>query len=169
MTYSLIEQNIKKRFRSCNARKTPFSCENDWHDDSMHGSLPNYSLQRFIPMPTKNYRFLFWQYFICFASLLVSLAVLIPWPHLYECTPNMYSKIVLRDKIYCCIIFWYRFAHKNNFGFELVYICASQNFNSILMWHRSIAWGLLHIACIFLYENLQNVLIPIWFLGNNQN
>ena len=135
MTYSLIEQNIKKRFRSCNARKTPFSCENDWHDDSMHGSLPNYSLQRFIPMPTKNYRFLFWQYFICFAALLVSLAVLIPWPHLYECTPNMYSKIVLRDKIYCCIIFWYRFAHKNNFGFELVYMSVFVlHINVILFW-----------------------------------
>ncbi len=41
MTYNLIEHKFKELYsRSCNDRKRAFSCENDWHDDSDHGSLP---------------------------------------------------------------------------------------------------------------------------------
>ena len=41
MTYNLIERTFKKiYYRSRNTRKKEFSCENDWHDDSNHGSLP---------------------------------------------------------------------------------------------------------------------------------
>ena len=43
MTYNLIEHIFDEIYlRSCNARKTMFSCENDWHDDSVHGSLPKF-------------------------------------------------------------------------------------------------------------------------------
>ena len=41
MTYNLIERTFKEiYYRSRNTRKKEFSCENDWHDDSNHGSLP---------------------------------------------------------------------------------------------------------------------------------
>ena len=41
MTYILIEHTFKEIYsRSCDVRKKEFSCENDWHDDSNHGSLP---------------------------------------------------------------------------------------------------------------------------------
>ena len=109
--YSLIEHNIKEYFRSCNARKTTFSCENDWHDDSMHGSLPNSSFsKRFIRGLSKNYRFLFWQSLI--ASLhKVSIIVVISWPYLYDCTPIIYSDIVFVGQNICCIISWCQIAH----------------------------------------------------------
>ena len=45
MTYNLIEHIFDEIYLgSCNARKTMFSCENDWHDDSVHGSLPTFFL-----------------------------------------------------------------------------------------------------------------------------
>ena len=43
VTHNLIEHTFKEIYsRSCNARKKEFSCENDWHDDSNHGSLPDF-------------------------------------------------------------------------------------------------------------------------------
>ena len=36
------------------------------------------------------------------------------------------------------------------------------------MTSTKIACGLVYIACLFLLENVQNVLISILFLGNNQ-
>ena len=42
MTYNLIERAFKEIYILDHAmiEKKEFSCENDWHDDSNHGSLP---------------------------------------------------------------------------------------------------------------------------------
>ena len=66
MTYTSNKQIIKEFVQSWNITKITFTCENDWHDDSIRGSLPNMyiSFYKVYHNSIQSYRFLFWQSFI---------------------------------------------------------------------------------------------------------
>ena len=119
------------------------------------------------------YRFLFW-HFLSFSSELSIFSIIvwqISWPYLYNCTPIMYSDNIffVGQNILLLNIMVSIYSYRN-LGFSIcidMCICASKVVSGNMTSTR-IACGLVYIACLFLLENVQNVLISISFLGNNQ-
>ena len=98
----------------------------------------------------------------------------ISWPYLYNCTPIMYSdNIFFVGQNILLLNVMVSICSYRNLGFSIwINMCLCmyvlEKVVSGNMTSTKIACGLVYIACLFLQENVQNVLISILFLGNNQ-